>query len=63
MQHKGLTELGEYLIDRLMDNHMLIEVDHLSERARLRVLEIAKERNYPLVSSHTGAAGSGGART
>ena len=54
---KGLTELGEYLIDRLMDNHMLIEVDHLSERARLRVLEIAKERNYPLVSSHTGSGG------
>ena len=54
---KGLTELGEYLIDRLMDNHMLIEVDHLSERARLRVLEIAKERDYPLVSSHTGSGG------
>ena len=54
---KGLTELGEYLIDRLMDNHMLIEVDHLSERARLRVLEIAKARDYPLVSSHTGSGG------
>ena len=54
---KGLTELGEYLIDRLMDNHMLIEVDHLSERARLRVLEIAKQRKYPLVSSHTGSGG------
>ena len=54
---KGLTDLGEYLIDRLMDNHMLIEVDHLSERARLRVLEIAKERRYPLVSSHTGSGG------
>ncbi|MGH2838519.1 MAG: membrane dipeptidase, partial [Thermoleophilaceae bacterium] len=54
---KGLTELGEYLINELMDNHMLIEVDHLSERARLRVLEIAEERDYPLVSSHTGSGG------
>ena len=54
---KGLTELGEYLINRLMDNHMLIELDHLSERARLRVLEIAEERDYPVVSSHTGSGG------
>jgi len=54
---KGLTELGEYLINQLMDNHMMIEVDHLSERARLRVLEIAEARNYPLISSHTGSGG------
>jgi microsomal dipeptidase-like Zn-dependent dipeptidase len=54
---KGLTELGEYLVGRLMDNHMMIELDHLSERARLRVLEIAEERDYPVVSSHTGSGG------
>ena len=54
---KGLTELGEYLVNRLMDNHMLIELDHLSERARMRVLEIAQARNYPVVSSHTGSGG------
>jgi hypothetical protein len=40
-----------------MDNHMMIELDHLSERARLRVLEIAEERDYPVVSSHTGSGG------
>jgi len=54
---KGLTDLGEYLVHRLMDNHMLIELDHLSERARMRVLEIAEERDYPVVSSHTGSGG------
>ena len=54
---KGLTELGEYLIDQLMDNHMMIETDHLSELARLRLLEIAEERDYPVVSSHTGSGG------
>lgn len=54
---KGLTELGEYLIGRLMDNHILIEADHMSERARLRVIEIAEERDYPIVSSHTGTGG------
>lgn len=54
---KGLTGLGEYLVNRLMDNHILIELDHLSERARMRVLEIAEERDYPVVSSHTGSGG------
>src|SRR5436190_2244595 len=27
---KGLTDLGAYLVMRLIDNHMLIELDHLS---------------------------------
>jgi microsomal dipeptidase-like Zn-dependent dipeptidase len=54
---RGLTDLGEYAIRRLMDNHMLIEVDHLSEYARDRVLQIAAARHYPLVSSHTNTGG------
>jgi microsomal dipeptidase-like Zn-dependent dipeptidase len=54
---RGLTDLGEYAINRLMDNHMLIEADHLSEWARLRVLSIAEARHYPLVSSHTNTGG------
>ena len=54
---KGLTELGEYLANALMDNHIMIEADHLSERARLRLLDIAEERDYPLISSHTGSGG------
>jgi hypothetical protein len=54
---KGLTELGEYLIRRLIAKHMLIEADHLSERARARVLDIAEVHDYPLISSHTGTGG------
>jgi microsomal dipeptidase-like Zn-dependent dipeptidase len=54
---RGLTDLGEYAIRRLMDNHMLIEADHVSEWAREKVLSIAEERHYPLVSSHTGTGG------
>ncbi|HEX8855918.1 MAG TPA: hypothetical protein VF752_09975, partial [Thermoleophilaceae bacterium] len=55
---RGLTELGAYAVRQLMDNHMLIEVDHLSEWARDQVLKIAEERRYPVVSSHTGTGGS-----
>jgi hypothetical protein len=54
---KGLTPLGAYLIKRLMANHMLIEMDHMSEWAREAVLTIAERHRYPLVSSHTGTGG------
>jgi hypothetical protein len=54
---RGLTALGSYAVGRMMDSHMLIEVDHLSERAREQVLAIAARRRYPLVSSHTGTGG------
>jgi microsomal dipeptidase-like Zn-dependent dipeptidase len=54
---RGLTKLGAYLIRRLIANHMLIEVDHLSEKARERALAIAKAHHYPLVSSHTDTGG------
>jgi hypothetical protein len=54
---RGLTDLGAYAIRRLMDKHMLIEADHLSEWARQQTLAIAEERHYPLVSSHTNTGG------
>jgi hypothetical protein len=54
---KGLTRLGAYLIKRLMANHMVIEMDHMSEWARETVLRMAKRRGYPLISSHTGTGG------
>ena len=55
---KGLTELGRYAVTKLMDAHMLIEVDHMSETARRQVLTMAEARHYPLVSSHTGTGGA-----
>jgi microsomal dipeptidase-like Zn-dependent dipeptidase len=53
----GLTSLGRYLIGRMMAEHMLIEVDHLSEPARDAVLAIAAQAHYPLISSHNGTGG------
>ncbi len=54
---RGLTPLGRYLIRRLMAEHMLIEVDHMSERARDTVLAMAARARYPLISSHNGTGG------
>jgi Membrane dipeptidase (Peptidase family M19) len=53
----GLTSLGRYLIGRMMAEHMLIEVDHLSEPARDEALAIAAKAHYPLISSHNGTGG------
>lgn len=54
---KGLTDLGRYVVRRMMDKHMLIEVDHLSQKAKATVLDMAEANRYPLVSSHTGTGG------
>ena len=42
----------------MMRLHMLIEVDHLSERARDRVLALTAGHHYPVVSGHTGTGGA-----
>lgn len=49
---RGLTALGEYAINRLMDNRIVIEIDHMELSIKERVIQIAKARNYPLVSTH-----------
>ena len=54
---KGMTDLGQYFLERMMDRHMLIEADHLSQEARQSALAIAEAEDYPLVSSHTGTGG------
>ena len=54
---RGLTALGRYAVRKMMGAHMLIEVDHLSERARDTVLAMAARAHYPLVSSHNGTGG------
>jgi microsomal dipeptidase-like Zn-dependent dipeptidase len=54
---RGLTPLGAHLVRRMMAKGMLIEVDHLSEKAREAVLTIAEQQRYPLVSSHNDTGG------
>ncbi|WP_316574998.1 amidohydrolase family protein [Nocardia canadensis] len=50
---RGLTDLGSYLINRMIDHGFLIEVDHLSEATADRVMSIIEQRGYSgVVSSH-----------
>jgi hypothetical protein len=50
----GLTDLGEYLVRRMMERGMLIDPDHLSQAARDEVLALIESKDYSGVfSSHS----------
>jgi microsomal dipeptidase-like Zn-dependent dipeptidase len=50
---KGLTELGTYLVNRMIDKNMILDLDHLSARAATMVMNIVDARHYSgVVSTH-----------
>ena len=49
---RGLTPLGKFLIRRMIDKRMIIDLDHLSFRAVNDALAIAEEESYPVIASH-----------
>jgi microsomal dipeptidase-like Zn-dependent dipeptidase len=52
---RGLTPLGAYAVNAMIDRGMLIETDHMSAKARDATLDILEARRYPggVVSSHS----------
>ncbi len=51
---RGLSSLGEYLIDRMMAKGMIIDPDHMSVLARRATLDLLEARRYSgVVSSHS----------
>jgi len=59
----GITELGVYLVNRMIDKNMLIELDHASADTATAVMDIVEARNYSgVISSHSwmNSAGDGG---
>jgi microsomal dipeptidase-like Zn-dependent dipeptidase len=51
---QGLTDLGKSLIREIIARGMIIDVDHMSARAKADTLDICEAINYPVVSGHTG---------
>jgi hypothetical protein len=50
----GLSDLGEYVVRKMMKRGMVIDPDHLSQAARDEVLAIVEAENYPgIMSSHS----------
>jgi microsomal dipeptidase-like Zn-dependent dipeptidase len=48
---RGLTNLGRYLIQRMMDRGMIIHIDHMSVKTAQAVLDMAAAARYPGVTS------------
>lgn len=64
----GLTPMGEYALREMMKLGMLIDIDHMSQKAAERALEIAEgvdplpnggHAGYPLFSGHNSIRGKG----
>jgi microsomal dipeptidase-like Zn-dependent dipeptidase len=50
----GLTPLGEFTIQQMIDRGLMIEVDHMSLKAATRALELAEARRYSgVLASHS----------
>lgn len=51
---RGLTDKGVYLVNRMIDLNMIIEIDHMSDKAAKQVMDIVDARHYSgVVSSHS----------
>ena len=51
---RGLTDLGEYLVRKMMQKQMIIDPDHLSQSARDELFAVTESKRYSgLVSSHS----------
>lgn len=51
---QGLTQLGDYLINRMIDKKMMIDLDHISPKAAASIMDIVESRQYSgVVSTHS----------
>jgi microsomal dipeptidase-like Zn-dependent dipeptidase len=51
---RGLTDLGAFMVERMMDKKMIIDPDHMSVKARQQLLPLLEKRGYSgIVSSHS----------
>jgi hypothetical protein len=51
---RGLTDLGEHLVRKMMDRKMIIDPDHMSVIARYQLLNLVESKRYPgVISSHS----------
>jgi hypothetical protein len=52
---RGLTAIGAYVINKMIDRHFLIEIDHMDELTAGATMDIVEACQYPgVVNSHGG---------
>jgi len=50
---RGLNEYGVVLLEEMMRRGLIIDVDHMSEKATDTALTMAEENHYPVICSHS----------
>jgi hypothetical protein len=51
---RGLTGIGAYLINKMIDRHFIIEADHMGEVTADMTMDILEARGYPgVINSHS----------
>ena len=50
---RGLNQYGRIILEEMMARGMIIDVDHMSEKATDAALDLAEARSYPVICSHT----------
>lgn len=54
---QGLTPLGESLLQRMMKQHLIVEIDHMDARSRNQALSLLEARKYSgVISAHSWAS-------
>jgi microsomal dipeptidase-like Zn-dependent dipeptidase len=50
---RGLNQYGQILLEEMMKRGMILDLDHMSEKATDQALNMAEQRNYPVILSHS----------
>ena len=50
---RGLTVYGVIVLEEMMRRGMIIDIDHMSQKATDSALDMAEAHDYPVISSHT----------
>ena len=52
---RGLTSLGSYLINKMIQEHFIVELDHMDAKTADQTLSILEQHHYSgVVSAHSG---------
>lgn len=50
---RGLNQYGQVLLEEMMKRGMVIDLDHMSEKATDQALTMAEQHRYPVICSHS----------